>query len=256
MPYTEIPNGKIYYADHRTTNTPYIPVLFIHGAGGTHLDWSAELRRLPQANTFALDLPGHGKSDGDGRESIQGYAQDIIAFLNALDLQQVIVAGHSMGGAIAQTLALTYPERIKAIILAGTGAKLRVHPNILERLLVDQSEVGELLKQWMWSSTTSAALREASYQQFMEIPAETTYHDYYACNNFDIRAQLDEIKQSALVIGGTEDQLTPLKYSEYLSQNLPDAELVIVKGGGHMMALEQPQFVAENIAKWLETLTG
>lgn len=254
MPFVETQAGKIFYDDHRKVDSPYTPVLFVHGAGATHLDWSAELRRLPQANALALDLPGHGKSDGHGRESISDYATDIIAFLDALELQQVIVAGHSMGGGIAQMLALTFPERIKALILMGTGAKLRVHPNILERLLVDQAEVGTLLKDWMWSPSTDVALREVSFQQFMKIPAEVTYHDYNACDQFDVRARLAEIQQPVLVVGGTDDKLTPLKYSEYLADQLADAELLVVPDAGHMMMLEHPQFVADRVGAWLEKL--
>ena len=168
-------------------------MVFIHGAGGSHLDWSAEWRRLPQANALLLDLPGHGKSSGDGRESIQHYAEDIIKFLDALDLQQVIVAGHSMGGAIVADPCskLSRPDQSDHLgwhrrEIAGTSRHFGAF------VLVDQSEVGILLKEWLWSSTASPTKCEASYQQFMKTPAEITYHDYKACNNFDMRAQIGQ----------------------------------------------------------------
>ena len=76
-------------------------LLLVHGAGGSHLDWPAEIQRLPGRQVYNLDLPGHGRSPGDGRDSLAAYAADIITFVETLGLPQVVVVGHSMGGALA-----------------------------------------------------------------------------------------------------------------------------------------------------------
>ena len=115
----------MWYADHRDPTLHRPVTLVIHGAGGTHLDWPAEIRRMPELNTIIVDLPGHGKSSRRGtQQHVGAYASDMLALLDALKLQQVIVAGHSMGGAIAQTLALQHPDRVLGLILICTGAKL------------------------------------------------------------------------------------------------------------------------------------
>ena len=81
-----------------------------------------------QFNPIIIELPGHGESGGEGEQEIGRYAEHVHAFLKALGLSKVFLVGHSMGGAIVQTLALTHPEVIKGIVLVGTGARLRVLP--------------------------------------------------------------------------------------------------------------------------------
>lgn len=241
----------IYIADHRKAESPYTPTIFVHGAGGSHLDWSAQLRRLPEANAIVLDLPGHGKSPAPGRTSVKAYAADVIALMDTLDLPQAIIAGQSMGGAIAQTIGLDYADRAAGLILIGTGAKLRVHSDILDRILVNQHEVATLLKDWYWTPDSPDALREATYQQLMAAPAQVIHDDYQACDQFDIRERLSSITAPTLVIGGTRDQMTPLKYSTYLRDSIPNAQLVTIEGGGHMMVLEFPDAVANAVRDWL-----
>lgn len=254
MPTVETPRGTIYFTDHRKDANPYPPVLLIHGAGGTHLDWSPHIRKLPEANAIAPDLNGHGKSTGDGRNTIQDYAQDMIALLDALNLEKVIVCGQSMGGAIAQTIALYHPERLAGMILITTGAKLRVHPDIIEQVLVNYEQVARLIIEWCWTDTIDDATRQLTFNELMQIPPQVVYGDYQACNEFDLREQLLTIRTPALVIGATDDKMTPVKYSHYLAENLPDSELVVVDNVGHMVHLEKPLEVREAMQNWLVRL--
>ncbi len=256
MPLIETANGSIWYADHRD-RTAHLPVtLFIHGAGGSHLDWSAELRRLPEANAVVPDLPGHGKSPGTGRQSVSAYADDMAALLAALKIDSAFIAGHSMGGAIALTLALKYASRVKGLILIGTGAKLAAHPVLLNASADKEKAVEMILNGYWGTSPEFDQLRRLSRKHFMEFDAQVLQGDYIACNTFDVRDQLGRIQQPALVIGATDDMMTPLKFSTYLRDNLPNAELVTVQGAAHMMALQQPQFVADAVKRWLVAHQG
>src|SRR5512135_2219935 len=81
------------------------PVILIHGAGGTHLYWPSEMRRLPRYRVYALDLPGHGKSGGRGQQSIPAYAQAVLAWLEQIGIHRAVFVGHSMGAAIALSIA-------------------------------------------------------------------------------------------------------------------------------------------------------
>src|SRR5512139_941434 len=130
MPYLDLDGERSYYAVHRN-QADGASVLLIHGAGENHLVWPIGLRRLPGSIVYAIDLPGHGKSAGMGRSTIADYAAWIVSFLDALHIPAAVFIGHSMGGAIAQQLALTYPDRTTALVLAATGAKLRVAPQLL-----------------------------------------------------------------------------------------------------------------------------
>ncbi len=251
MPLLQTASAPIWYADHRDP-TAHLPVtLLIHGAGGTHLDWPAELRRMPEANAIIPDLPGHGRSPEPGRASISAYAADMIALLDALKIQQAFIAGHSMGGGIAQTMALHYPQRVKGLILIGTSAKLGVHPDILNGIMGETARVTSLLVDWYYGSGATDTLRRRSKQQLMEFNPQILYNDYTACNAFDIRDQVTRIKAPTLIIGGTEDKLTPFKFSESLRDKLPNTRLVKLEGAGHFMTLEQPQAVADAARTWL-----
>jgi pimeloyl-ACP methyl ester carboxylesterase len=249
MPEIQTPNSTIYIADHRKDDT--LPVLYIHGAGGSRLDWPATLRRMPEANAITLDLPGHGRSAPPGRDTVRDYAQTIIGLLDTLDIPQAIFCGHSMGGAIAQQLALDYTDRTAKIILVGTGAKLSVHPDIINRVRTQPEAVANLLKDWIWADSVSSDVRQNAYDLLIQTPPDVIYGDYLACSRFDVRERLTEITVPTLVIGGTEDRMTKYKFSEYLAEHIPNAQLFTVQGGGHMMALEQPDTVAAALRDWL-----
>jgi pimeloyl-ACP methyl ester carboxylesterase len=251
MPLAQTPNGPIWYADHRDP-TAHLPVtLAVHGAGGTHLDWPAEIRRMPEANAVVVDLPGHGRSPGTGHTSIGAYTTDMIALLDTLKIPRAVIAGHSMGGAIAQTMAVSYPDRVLGLILIGTGAKLGVHPDLLNGILTEMARSVSMIVGSYYSQSASDQMRRLTQNSLMTVKPSVLYGDYSACNVFDIRSQLGRIKQPALIIGGSDDFMTPFKYSEYLHDNIAGSELVKVEGGAHMMMVEQPDFVAGAIQKWL-----
>ena len=137
MPYTNVAGEKIFYFHQQGDPQGQHILVFVHGAGGSHLNWPPQLRRLAGANTYALDLPGHGQSEGQGRTSISAYADFVAAFLETLGLEKVTLVGHSMGGATALDLALRYPEGLAGLVLVGSGARLRVAPAILDGIRQD-----------------------------------------------------------------------------------------------------------------------
>lgn len=247
-------NG-IWYADHRQPSGTCTPVLLIHGAGGTHLDWPPELRRMPEANAIAPDLPGHGRSTTPARSSAATYAADLLDLLDALKLPQVIALGHSLGGAVAQMIAIHHPRRVAGLILIGTGAKLSVHPDILNGLRDPQlrEQTVQKIIDWQWADGFDT-LKSLGLRRLLEMDASILYGDFLAAHHFDSRGLIEQIRVPTLVIGGTADRMTPLKYSEYLRDHIPGAQLVVVQGGGHMMMLEQPQVVASAVQMFLEGL--
>ncbi|MBI1277829.1 MAG: alpha/beta fold hydrolase [Anaerolineaceae bacterium] len=251
MPLLETANGSMWYADHRDPTLHRPVTLVIHGAGGTHLDWPAEIRRMPELNAIIVDLPGHGKSTGVGRSSISAYASDMLALLDALKLQKVILAGHSMGGAIAQMIALQHPERVIGLILIGTGAKLGVHPDLLSGMVNETTRTISALVSMYYGTPVNENLQRRSQQRLSEFSPITLYNDYVACNAFDLRQQINQIHVPTLIIGGSDDKMTPFKFSTYLNEQISGSRLEKIEGGGHMMMLEQPELAAEAVHKWL-----
>jgi len=253
MPEQIVGEDVIAYAVHADPGARHALIL-IHGAGESRLVWPGALRRLPGAVVYALDLPGHGRSRGRGRSSIAEYAAVVVNWMAAIGLPRAVWVGHSMGGAIAQWAALHHPERVTGLVLVATGARLRVSPQILEGLRADFPRTVDLIVEWSWGISPPAHLVEKSRRMLSAADPEVVEGDYRACDAFDVMGRLGEIRAPTLVIGGTADRMTPIKYAEYLAAHIPGAQLVRIEGAGHMVMLEQPEAVAEAVRAFLHRL--
>jgi pimeloyl-ACP methyl ester carboxylesterase len=253
MPYITVGDERLFYTvQDQSKNRPSL--LLLHGAGGTHLDWPGPLRRMPGVSVYALDLPGHGRSEGPGRTRIEEYAATVNNFINALQLRQkdLFLLGHSMGGAITQMVALEAPDRLCGIILIGSGARLRVAGELLSLLAQKAPEAAATIANLYWSPEAPHTFRRRSAYLLQSADPEVLHGDFVACDCFDLMDRLHEITLPALVISGSQDRLTPPKYGRYLADHLPDARLLIIEGGGHMMALEQPENVANAVSQFID----
>ena len=229
------------------------PVVLIHGAGGTHLYWPPDVRRLPGYQVFALDLPGHGKSGGRGYQSIQDYVHVILEWFEVVGIYSAIIVGHSMGSAIALTITLDHPERVKGLALIGGGARLRVNREILERFSNPTTfhSAVEKIVNLSFSKKTPKKLIDLAMKRMDETRPSVLHGDLLACNSFDVMDRIAQILNPTLIVCGTEDLMTPLRYSQYLENNIPNAVLKTVMGSGHMVMLEQPQTVAKLLSDFL-----
>ncbi len=251
MPVVQIGGQALYTFEHRVAGLRVPPLLLIHGAGGQHAHWPPPVRRLPGVPVYAPDLPGHGRSEGPGCASIADYAAVLLALMDALGVGQFIPVGHSMGGAVALRLALDEPGRVAGLGLVSSGARLRVAPQILDNVLDDYGAVVELVVEWQYGPGAGEKIRRLARRQLKALPPAVTQGDYLACDAFDVRDRLAEIAAPALVVCGTADQMTPLKYAEYLADNLPDASLARVEGAGHMLPAECPDELVRILRGWL-----
>jgi pimeloyl-ACP methyl ester carboxylesterase len=232
------------------------PLLLIHGAGGNLAHWPPQVRRLPDATVYAIDLPGHGQSPGTGAASIEGYADAVLDFLNAEALTQVIVTGHSMGGAIAQDLARRVPGRIAGLALIATGARLPVAPALLDGLRTDYAGSVSQLAKWVYGPTVGDRQRDDFRRQLMRLPSDLLLGDFMACAAFDASVDLAAMAMPALVLCGQADRMTPTPLSRQLQEALPAAELQLLDETGHMVMLERPDVTAELLRAFIQTLTA
>ena len=249
---------EIYYfaceAEDQIKERP--PVILIHGAGGNHLSWPPQIRRMADERIYALDLPGHGKSEGVGRQSIDEYVDDVIMFMKELKLRAAVVVGISMGSAIALTLALKFPKKVLGLGLLGSGSKLRVDSSILETAgnpNTFESAV-EMINENCFSKDTPQSLLNLSKRQMLEIRPPVLLGDFLACNEFDVTSQLEKIDVPTLIICGAEDKMTPLKYSELLSAGIVNSQLHVVDHAGHMVMAEQPDIVANLLKQFIDKI--
>jgi pimeloyl-ACP methyl ester carboxylesterase len=248
-------NANIYYHEYEGSDEGQrTAVVLIHGAGGTHLYWPPELRRLPGYRVFALDLPGHGKSTGRGLQSIAAYAQAVKDWMLTLGLHSAVFAGHSMGSAIALKLALEQTDHVNGLVLLGAGGRLKVAPQLLENAASQTTyqNAVNLVIEWSFGSSASPRLKELAAHRMAETRSSVLYGDFLACNTFDETERIDQIRLPVLVVCGSEDKMTPLRQSQFLAEHIPGAILKIIPGAGHMVMLENPQPVAEMLLGFLE----
>jgi pimeloyl-ACP methyl ester carboxylesterase len=245
--------GSIYYYASKQEENEHPAVVLIHGAGGTHLHWPYNLRRLNNHRVLAPDLPGHGKSEGIGEQSIDIYAEGIADWLQEIGIKKAVVIGHSMGGAIAQSLAFNHPKLVRGLILISTGPVLPVNQNLLEKISspATASAALDLITKWSYSKETDQKLIQQAREQMNAIRPTVIYGDLVACDHFNSTGRLAKIKAPTLILWGEDDKMTPFHLSRQLEESISDASLTIIPDAGHMVMLEQPERVAEEVINFL-----
>jgi pimeloyl-ACP methyl ester carboxylesterase len=263
----QIGTDSIYYhaCGHANATVPSeIAVVFIHGSGGSHKSWPTQIRSTwirsvgaqssRNVSAYLMDLPGHGQSTGKGMATIDAYADFIEAFVSAMSLRQVVLAGHSLGGAISLQLALRQPEWLAGLVLVGTGARLRVHPDILDQVRQNYEKTIDLICRWAFGPDASEELIEGSKKALLKTDPEVTWGDFSACTSFDVVSQLGNIKAPALIVSAVDDALTPPKYGRLLNKEIENSQFCLIKRAGHMMAIEKPDEFLAGLTMFLSEL--
>lgn len=225
-------------------------LLFVHGAGGGAGIWRFQTSHFP--GSVAPDLPGH--PTGQGFNSIADYAAWVKDYACTRDMVPLVLVGHSMGGAVCQWLAIHHPEMLRGLVLASTGARLRVTPQIFQGLEGDYEKAVDFMLDFSFGPQASPELRQEMRRLRLSIPREVANGDFQACDRFDVMDQLHNITLSTLVICGPEDKLTPLKFSQYLHSHIPGSRLEVIPGAGHNVMLEKPEEFNRALESFLASL--
>lgn len=249
---------NIYYACSPAIDTRRPPLVLIHGAGGDSRSWPVEVRRLGGWQVMALDLPGHGRSSGLPRQSVRALCRDLLAFLNEMQIFRVVLAGHSLGAAIALQLAAEFPERMAGLCLISACAHLHTPP-----LLVDYFTnpltipLGlALFRQWAFSPGTPPTQVEAVLTGLRAVRPAVLAGDWRSHADFDFQGSLAGVNAPALIVSGGDDRLAPPQCAHYLSAQLKHATLRMVPAAGHMLPVEQPAALTAVLKAFLQTLAA
>ncbi len=170
---------------------------------------------------------------------------------------KVVLVGHSMGSAIALVYALTYPDKLAGLVLAGGGANLKVNTSLLEALQNDFPTAVEFVVTHSFSSLAPEELRTSLRETWHDIPREVTLDDFLACNQYDVSGELNRLKNiPVLVITGAADVMTPPRLATRLAEGIPGAKLEFLDAAGHMLMQEKPQEFNRAIDQFLGSLPG
>jgi pimeloyl-ACP methyl ester carboxylesterase len=249
--------GSIYLVE----NGEGPPIVLSHGVTNSIRSWYYQLESLPRAGfrTIAYDHRGHGQSVlGTGGHSVENLALDLRTVIEELDLRDVVLVGHSMGGGAVQAFVTQFAdlatERIAGIVLLSTfattplGSQSTRTKNRIEQITRHAPDMS-----WMWSSPNLGLLMarlgfgrdphpshvELVRQMLADCSPETRLEAPRSLIGFDLTAELPKVKIPALVVVGTADLLTPPAHARQLARLLPNARLEVFPGGGHMLMLER-----------------
>lgn len=253
MPYLELEHSLLHYEEHGEGST----LVLLHGACESSSFWKAQVEELGKKHRLILlDLPGHGQSARIGDEvSIPTYSMILREVIQGLDLDSPFLVGHSMGGAIAMTVAVEAPKLLGGLVLANTGAKLGVLPEILAGLETDFAATIQttIAPRYLGTAHADSLLEWISNEMVLTDPS-VGLGDYLACNRFDIRAKLKDISVPSLIISGDQDKLTPTKWAADLNESISNSELVVIQGTGHLTMLERPEAFNQLLEEFLSDL--
>ncbi|MDX5319540.1 MAG: alpha/beta hydrolase, partial [Bacteroidota bacterium] len=123
--------ANLYYTQYQGSSSSRPPVILIHGVGSNHLYWPAEIRRLRDANVYAIDLPGHGKSAGTAKHFVSAYQTTLIDFIEQIEHNRAVLIGHSLGAAIALQFTLNNPQHVAGLVCISGGASFNFDPTFI-----------------------------------------------------------------------------------------------------------------------------
>ena len=217
-------------------------LIFIHGSGGDYSAWSHQYAGLhKQYNVVAVNLPGHGSSEGNGESNIGSYCLWVKKLLDILQLENIILVGHSLGAAISLQFAINYPQIIQGIVPVGGGMKMPVNPAIFEFLKTNPVESIELICKFYVAKVNREKFMAPLMKSLAQTRIDVLQSDLSACDKFDVSQEISKISLNVLVICGAEDKMTPPEFSRQITESISGAKLCLIEGAGHMVMMERPK---------------
>ncbi|OLC35598.1 MAG: hypothetical protein AUH81_09860 [Candidatus Rokubacteria bacterium 13_1_40CM_4_69_5] len=236
-------------------------ILLIHGSGVSARYWTEQLRGLAKAlQVLALDLPGHGESDSIADSSVEAYADVVAGFLAVLGTGPVVVAGHSLGGAVGLALAVRRERAVRGLVLLSSCAKVSRTNSWTENLLSYlPGPLRKILffmaaKKMLFAPGASDLAVRLGMQELAACRPETILQDLRAAKAMDLTEQARGLDVPVLIMCGSRDKVTPPALSERLHGLIRRSRLDIVEGTGHMLLLEAPERVNRDILDFVGSL--
>jgi pimeloyl-ACP methyl ester carboxylesterase len=230
-------------------------LVFIHGSGGNSSAWSHQYTKLHKSfNIAAVNLPGHGKSGGSGRQDIHDYVHPFQDLLHSLGLTKPILIGHSLGAAIALSFAARHPADISAVISVGGGLTMPVNPAILDGLSQQPEEIRDLIAKFSLAKENRPAMLAPLRASLDEVNTQVLLNDLKACNQMNLADEISKIRVPALIICGTEDKMTPVEASRRIADGITGSKLLLIENAGHMVMMEKPSALNKAIRDFAASL--
>jgi len=237
-------------------------VVFVHGAAHDHSVWALQSRYFAHhgRNVLALDLPGHGKSAGAPLASVEAIADWLVRALDAAQVENAALVGHSMGALACLAAAASHAPRVRKLALLGPSVPMPVSEVLLDAARADDHVAFELINGWshstprqlggnqvpgMWMTGNAMRLMERSREGLLST-------DLIACNRYaDGLAAAARVRCPTLVIVGARDIIAPPRNAKALVAALADVRTVTLPETGHSLMAERPDAVLDALRNFL-----
>ena len=241
-------------------------IVFIHGGGMDHSVWALQTRYFAYhgRNVLAVDLPGHGVSDGPALSSVTDMAYWLCQVADALG-GPIHVVGHSMGAFIGLEASATDPDRIASLALLGVGATLAVHPDLQAAADANDPRAAALMAGWMHgpdqqfgdNPTPGMSMPGTTQATIESCPPGVLGPDLRACAAYDgaVTAASTVSCPTTLILGAL-DRMTPRKTAQPLVDAMVGATVVELAASGHAPMMEEPDTVRSVLGEHLARATA
>lgn len=240
-------------------------IVFVHGAGLDRTTWQLQTRFFAHHgySVLALDLPGHGGSEGPAPTSIEAYADWLAKAITAAGYEHAHVVGHSMGSLIGLEAAARHPDRVRSLVMTGATAAMKVHPDLLAAADGDDHLAIDLMTSWSHGrashlgghQTPGLWMLGSTIRLWERAPQGVLANDLHACNDYDRgAAAAAEVRCPTLLVTGSIDVMAPPAAAQPLREAMNDVREVVIDGAGHIMLTEQPDAVIDAIAEFLASV--
>ncbi|MDD9959338.1 MAG: alpha/beta hydrolase [Gammaproteobacteria bacterium] len=256
--YFEVRGKKTFCSNGTGSIEPGRPsVVFVHGAGQDHSTFVLAARYFARQefNVYAVDLPGHGRSEGEVLGSIKGMADWLHDALEALGVTQTAIVGYSMGSLVCLQFAADYPDKVRSMALVGTSIPMPVSDPLLGAAKANSHDAFAMANTWSHSKRAQLGGNEnpgismmMAGQRLLEITNDGVFYaDLEACNEFAFSLETaQKIKTDALVFIGDRDQMTVPVKAEQVAEAIPKCKTIRL-ASGHAMFSEHPNAVLDGL---------
>jgi len=256
MPYVTVNGVQLHYEVEGDGE----PLVLLHPVGLDLTCWEAQMPVVaPRFRVVRLDLRGHGRSAVPPPPyTLGGLAADVHGLLHQLGLFPANVIGLSVGGMVAQLLALEYPQDVSALVLADTNSTLpqEARPAMVERGETARREgmasiVDETLRRWFTEGFLQSAVVARCRERLLADDVTGWAATWRAIAELNTEPRLKEIRAPTLVITGELDVSAPISRARAIAERIPGAILFVVPGAPHMSPLEQPHLFNASVMEFL-----
>lgn len=242
-----------------------VPVVLLHGVTDSLRSWEPVLPYLPSSiRAFAVTQRGHGDADRPAAGyHPHDFATDVVAFLDAVGVEQAVLAGHSMSSYIAERVASEHPDRVLGLVLLGGFTSYSSNPVVVELCeaveAFDDSVDPEFVLEFQEGTIAQPVADgfvDMVVSESLKLPAPVWRASFAGLLEIDRSVELESIAAPTLVVWGDQDVVAPRADQDALAEGVPGAELLVYEGAGHALHWEEPQRFAADLIAFVEDRVG